>query len=184
MKYVVFFRNLNLGRRNCPDKALLEQAFETAGALRPASFQVNGTLVFEARSDAAARRVLAAASAHLRAACGLREPGFLRRLAAVAELVASQPFSSQRLDDVYDCCISFLSAKASELPALPLCSARGDAEVFAYHAASHTALGLSRQLGASPGSSNALLEKALGTPTTMRNWGTLTRLVAKHFRQS
>lgn len=34
MKYVVFCRNLNLGRRNCPDKALLEQAVEAAGAMR------------------------------------------------------------------------------------------------------------------------------------------------------
>jgi len=41
MKYAVFYRNLNLGRPRCPDRAQFEAAFLT-----------NGTLVFEARTRA------------------------------------------------------------------------------------------------------------------------------------
>lgn len=179
MKYAVFFRNLNLGRANSPDKALLEAAFAEAGALRPASFQVNGTLVFEARGDAAAQAVLKRARRTLQAACGLTEPAFLRRMAALAALVERQPFADQAMETVYECCISFL-ADPTPGPPPPLRSTRGDVEVFGYDTAAHAALSLSRKLGASPGSPNALLERTLGAPATTRNWGTLSRLVAKH----
>jgi uncharacterized protein (DUF1697 family) len=46
VKYAAFFRNLNLGRKNCPSKAQLEQAFLDAGAREASSFLTNGTLVF------------------------------------------------------------------------------------------------------------------------------------------
>ncbi|HEX2009422.1 MAG TPA: DUF1697 domain-containing protein [Roseateles sp.] len=181
MKYAVFFRNLNLGRRNCPDRTLLERAFAEAGALRPASFQVNGTLVFEARGDAAARAVLNRARRALREACGLAEPAFVRRMEVLAALVAADPFAGQDQSEVYDCCVSFLAPGIESPDALlPLRSTRGDVEVFGYDRAAHAALALSRQLGAGPGSPNALLERVLGTPVTTRNWGTLTRLVARH----
>lgn len=179
MKYAVFFRNVNLGRANSPDKAMLEAAFAESGALRPTSFQVNGTLVFEARGDAAARAVLKRARRALQAGCGLAEPAFLRRMAALTALVESQPFAGQALETVYECCISFLGEPTPCLPA-SLRSARGDVEVFGYDTAAHAALSLSRKLGASPGSPNALLERTLGAPATTRNWGTLCRLVAKH----
>ncbi|MDN3919241.1 DUF1697 domain-containing protein [Roseateles violae] len=182
-KYAALFRNLNLGRRHCPDKALFEQAFAEAGAQRPASFQVNGSLVFEARGDAAARRIVAGARERLHAACGLAEPAFLRRVEALRALVDAQPFAGlDPADEIYDRCICFLSqATPPPDPAtLPWRSPRGDAEIIAYSAAAHAALGLSRKLGASPGSPNALLERRLGAPSTMRNWGTLNRLVDRH----
>jgi uncharacterized protein (DUF1697 family) len=57
-KYAAFFRNLNLGRSNYPDRQGFEAAFLEAGAPHAASFLTNGTLVFEARSPAHARTVL------------------------------------------------------------------------------------------------------------------------------
>lgn len=52
-QHVAFFRNLNLGQRGSPTKAMLVAAFEEAGATDVVSVRVNGTVVF--RSGAAAR---------------------------------------------------------------------------------------------------------------------------------
>lgn len=180
MRYAVFFRNVNLGRGTSPGRELLERAFADAGAGAPASFQVNGTLAFDARSDAAAARIVDAASRTLTEACGLAEPAFLRRLDALAALVAAAPFERRRADDVYECCVSFLHAALPPLPAdLAFATPRGDLELFGYDAGCHAVLSLSRKVGASPGSPNALLELRLGLPATTRNWGTISRLVAR-----
>jgi len=178
MKYAVFFRNLNLGRPHCPDKAQLEAAFLAAGAQTAASFLTNGTLVFSARSKTAARKVLALACKTLQAGCGLREPAYLRELNQLADLVASQPFKSIKPGSVYACCISFLPATYPAPPMWPQGSARGDVEIL--RVSPTEVFSLSRQITKSPGSPNAFLEKLLDAQVTTRNWNTVLRLVAKH----
>lgn len=178
MNYAVFFRNLNLGRPHCPSRAQFEAAFLDAGASAAASFLVNGTLAFQARGHRHAEAILRRATQDLTLVCGLREPGFLRRMDALAALVASDPFRAVDRSTVYDCCISFLHADA-RLPApLPGGTARGDVTLL--HATASEAFCIARQLGKSPGSPNAFLERILGLPATTRAWNTVLRLVAKH----
>lgn len=178
MNYAVFFRNLNLGRPNCPSKAQLERAFLAAGASAAASFQVNGTLAFSAAPGTPPHRLLALACQHLRAECGLREPAFLRRLDDLAGLVALAPFAAVDRSTVYECCVTFLHPDSPALPPAPWQSRRGDVEVLRFTDAE--AFSLSRKLGSSPGSPNAALEKLLGQPGTTRSWNTLLRLLDKH----
>lgn len=92
MRYAAFFRNLNLGRPHCPDRAGFEDAFLACGARSAASFLTNGTMAFDAPSAQAARRVLAGAQRRLQQQAGLREPAFLREMAWLADLVAAGPF--------------------------------------------------------------------------------------------
>lgn len=178
MKQAVFFRNLNLGRANCPGKAQLESAFLVAGAESAASFLTNGTLVFSSKTHASARKVMARACRLLQAECGLREPAYLREVEHLAELVAGDPFKSAAPGSVYACCVSFLPASYAEPPAWPAASARGDVEILAVNGSE--VFSISRQIGKSPGSPNAFLEKLLGAPVTTRNWNTVVRLVGKH----
>lgn len=178
MKYAAFFRNVNLGRPNCPTKAQLEAAFIAAGAGTAASFLTNGTIVFSVKSIAVARKVVAAACKALQAECGLREPAYVRSVDYLAELVALDPFAFVDRRDVYQCCASFLQSNKVALPAVPLASARRDVEILRFTDAE--ALSVSRQIGKSPGSPNAFLERLLATPVTTRNWNTIVRLVAKH----
>ncbi|OOG39918.1 DUF1697 domain-containing protein [Polaromonas sp. A23] len=178
MKHAVFFRNLNLGRANCPDKAQLEAAFLAAGADTAASFLTNGTLVFSVRSNTAARKVLALACRLLQAECGLKEPAYVRQVDYLVGLVASHPFKSVAPGSVYACCVSFLPAKYAEPPAWPRASARGDVEILGVNGTE--VFSVSRQIAKSPGSPNAFLEKLLGSPVTTRNWNTVVRLVGKH----
>lgn len=178
MKYAVFFRNLNLGRTNCPDKAQLEAAFLSSGAETAASFLTNGTLVFSARNRTAARKVLACARKALQAACGLREPAYLREVEDLGALVASQPFRSLAPGSVYACCVSFLPEKYAAPADWPQASARGDVNIL--RVSPTEVLSVSHLIGKSPGSPNAFLEKLLASPVTTRNWNTALRLVAKH----
>jgi uncharacterized protein (DUF1697 family) len=178
MKHAAFFRNLNLGRPNCPTRAQFEAAFVAAGAGFASSFLTNGTLVFEARNKTQARKLLAQAREALAAECGLREPAFLRSIDHLAELVALDPFAGVDRGSVYEVCVSFLDAKHVALPALPLVSQRQDVEVL--HATEGEAFSISRVVGNTPGSPNAFLEKLLGAPASTRAWNTIVRLVEKH----
>lgn len=178
MNYAAFFRNLNLGRPNCPTRLQLERAFKIAGAKAATSFLTNGTVVFEVGAGTRARQVLAAARRELRACCGLVEPVFIRRISDLAELVAQDPFASVDPAAVYQRCVSFLHPEALVPAGVPAASRRGDVEVL--HLTATEALCVSRKVGNTPGSPNAFLEKLLGLPATTRNWNTVVRLVGKH----
>jgi uncharacterized protein (DUF1697 family) len=178
MQYAAFFRNLNLGRPNCPSRVQLEQAFLDAGAHAAASFLTNGTLVFAAGPRAKPEVLLRKAAKHLHVACGLVEPGFVRSVPYLAALVASAPFAGLDTRMVYECCVTFLHHDAQAPGPLPLQSKRQDLELFA--STGREVFSLSRVVGNSPGSPNAFLEKLLALPATTRNWNTVSRLVAKY----
>jgi uncharacterized protein (DUF1697 family) len=178
VKYAGFFRNLNLGRPNCPDKAQFEQAFLAAGAESALSFLTNGTIVFSAGTEAKARKILASACLTLKARCGLTEPAYMRSVAYLAELVALDPFASVEEGSVYERCVTFLRPASDAQLALPLESRRRDVEVL--RLTDGEALSVSRKIGNTPGSPNAFLEKLTGYPATTRNWNTVVRLVQKH----
>lgn len=178
MQHVAFFRNLNLGRPHCPTRVQLEQAFLDAGAHAAASFLTNGTLVFEPSARAKPDALLRKAAKHLHAACGLVEPGSVRSMPYLAELVASAPFEGIDTSTVYECCVTFLHPDAQAPGPLPMQSKRQDLELFA--CTGSEVFSLSRKVGNSPGSPNAFLEKLLALPATTRNWNTVSRLVAKY----
>lgn len=177
MRWAVFYRNLNLGRANSPDRTQFEAAFLEAGAPFAASFQVNGNLVFEARNAASARAITKRASALMLKSCGLREPAFVRDLRDLQALVDRDPFAGIDPASVYGCYVSFFDAKPAA-EALPKASARGDVQLMLQ--TEDAALCLSHQLGASPGSPNDFVEKLLARPASTRVWGTILRLLKKH----
>lgn len=146
MKHAAFFRNTNLGRPRSPTRVQLEGAFLDAGALSAKSFLTNGTLVFDAgRGDAG---LLAAhARAQLHRVCGLVEPVFVRPLAQLAKLVEGEPFAGIDVDDVYECCATFLPARSGRRVAVPQRSKRGEVEVIGRQG--DAVFSLSRKLGAS-----------------------------------
>lgn len=178
MKHAAFFRNLNLGRANCPTRTQFEAAFLSAGAETASSFLTNGTLVFSAQSSAKARKILKLACQAMAAECGLKEPAYVRQVDYLAELVARRPFKSVAPGSVYACCVSFLPTTYAAPKKWPRSSARGDVEILGV--TDTEVFSISRQITKSPGSPNAFLEKLLGSPVTTRNWNTVVRLVEKH----
>jgi uncharacterized protein (DUF1697 family) len=177
MRYAAFFRNVNLGRPRSPSRAQLEAAFLESGAATAVSFLVNGTLVHAPAPGCRARDVAARACAAMQASCGLREPVFVRAVEALAEIVSRDPFAGVAAAGGDAHCITFLGAHRVPLPALPFVTERGDVELHAF--ADNEALSVSRLVGRSAGSPNALLERWFQVPATMRNWRTVVRLVDK-----
>lgn len=175
MLYAAFYRNLNLGRPNCPTRAQFEQAFLDAGAVEATSFLTNGTLVFALRGRTSAKAVLARAGKNLHAACGLVEPGFVRTVPYLARLVQSEPFKGIDPASVYALCITFLEPGPGWPPRAMKPPGRGDVQLV--QITGSEVLSLSLMVGNTPGSPNAYLEKTLGLPATSRNWNTVTRLV-------
>jgi len=176
--YAAFLRNVNLGRPGSPSRAQLESAFLASGAEMAQSFLVNGTLVFAPARGTRARAVAARACEAMRAACGLREPVFVRRVGELQALVASDPFAGRVTQGRDALCISFVGAARKALPALPLTTARGDLELLRDDG-THV-LSVTHWIGSSAGSPNAWLERQLGEPATTRNWRTVVRLVEKY----
>ncbi|WP_158934752.1 DUF1697 domain-containing protein [Burkholderia sp. S171] len=178
-KHVAFFRNLNLGRPNCPTKVQFEEAFAAAGAVSASSFLTNGTMVFTTSPGSQPQKVLNRACETLRGTCGLKEPGYIRTIAYLTQLITLDPFGEIESNSVHACCVSFLhAAEDSSALQLPLESKRGDVKVLQL---THSeAFSLSVKVGNSPGSPNAFLEKLLGIPVTTRSWNTIVRLVQKH----
>jgi len=152
-----------------------------AGASAATSFLTNGTISFTARTNGAAQNVLARACELLHETCGLTEPGFIRSMDYLSEFVSHDPFGAIARDSVHACCVSFLPSEHSSLTELPAESKRRDVRVL--QVTGTEVLSLSLQIGNTPGSPNAFLEKHLGIPVTTRNWNTVVRLVQRHHRQ-
>jgi uncharacterized protein (DUF1697 family) len=178
-KHVAFFRNLNLGRSNCPTRIQFEEAFLAAGAVSASSFLTNGTMVFSTSSGRQAQRVFINACEILDGTCGLKEPGFIRSIDYLTRLISLDPFVEIESGSVRTCCVSFLHATDGlSVAQLPLESKRRDVKVL--QLTDSEAFSVSIKVGNSPGSPNAFLERRLGVPVTTRGWNTIVRLVQKH----
>ena len=175
--YAAFFRNVNLGRPNCPTRAQLEAAFLASGATSAHAFLVNGTLVFACAPGERPRAVAARACVALRAACGLREPVFVRRLDLLADLAARRPFAGVVAEGRDTCCITFLQSHKPPLPVAPSTAQRGAVEFLEIDGTE--ALSVARLAGSGIGSPNAVLEHLLDAPATTRAWRTIERLLGR-----
>jgi len=178
VNFAAFFRNTNLGRVGSPTRAQLEQAFLDSGASTATSFQVNGTLVFEAASAKSALNILHAAAEALRSVAAPREPGCVRSLAALRRLPWSEVFAGFDAADVHELTVSFACGRVNSRFALPQSSERKDAVVLWLQR--DNALSVTRRIRSGPGSPNMLLERLTGVPFTSRSLGTIQRLLARH----
>ena len=178
MKFVAFFRNVNLGQPDSPTRAQLESAFLQAGASTAASVLSNGTLVFSVADSAIAQSTADRACEILKQVCGLNEPAFVRSLSHLAELAAEDPFVDFGDLAVYERCISIFDRQAMPQVTLPLESPRKDCIIFRID--DGEALSVTREVNGKAGYPTPVLERALGVPVTTRSWTTLLRVLAKH----
>ena len=178
MKFAAFFRNTNLGRIGSPTRLQLEKSFADAGAVKAASFQVNGTLVFESSSVKAAQIILRTASEALLSSVGLQEPCCVRPLNALSRLPWAEVFAAVNPAEVHELTVSFACGTLGSTLSLPQATERQDAVVL--WLAQGNALSISRKIMSGPGSPNMLLERLTGVPFTSRSLGTIQRLLARY----
>ncbi len=164
VRSVAFFRNLNLGQGTSPTRSQLLDAFADAGINTASSFQVNGTVVFEATdpqalADDVARR--------LAPVCGYADAVLVRPLAWLAGLhLDPLPAGTE---------LSLFDGPESFPEVLPWRAPRGDVTILradGLHAVS--ANDDPRRSNGTP-----VLERRLGVPVTSRGVPTIQRLLAR-----
>lgn len=175
MRLVAFFRNLNLGQRLAPSRAQLEQAFLEGGATTAASFQTNGTVVFDAPSLRSGLKVVRLAGEQFHSRNGFAEPAFVRSWAHLVSLVERQPFATPSDPTFHAHAVTFLHAQADVDRELPLCNALNDVRVVAY--TEGEMLCAAHRRGPLVGNPNVFAEKLFGLPATTRAWSTIERLL-------
>jgi uncharacterized protein (DUF1697 family) len=178
MKYVAFFRNVNLGQGINPTRPQLEAAFASAGASEVRSFQTAGTVVFSAAGEPEAELMVARARETLLELRGLREPAYVAPLDHLIGLVAQEPFVSYDLTGEFDASATVLPRHALARLSLPLVSPRGGFEVI--RLTPYLALTVGPRESVSRENPTPFFEKLLNVPATTRSWGTILRLVTKY----
>ena len=173
-RQVAFLRAINVGGHNVKMDAL-KRLFEEVGLSDVSTFIASGNVIFvsDDGGDALERRL----SSHLEQSLGYGVEVFLRTDVEIARIAATEPFDGLALSDGASWHVAFLHES-------PPAAAR-DA-VLAYSNDTDRLRFDGRELhwlrqGSFSDSvlSGPKLEKALGAPTTVRNFNTVRKLAAK-----
>ena len=174
-RYVAFLRAINVGGHNVK-MGRLREVFESLGLGNVETFIARGNVIFEPphRDSGSLEREIERA---LRETLGYEVATFVRTIPEVAGISTYQPFAPLELEgnSLY---IAFLSTRLDEDLPRELVEFRD--EINDFHAHGREVYWLCRGKISESGFSGALLEKALGMPTTVRNANTIRRLAAKY----
>lgn len=148
----------------------LKRAFETAGFSDVRTVLASGNVVFSAPGRSTAR-LAAQAEEALLAELGTRFQTWVRPIAELSELIASQPYDAFALTKAEKRVITFFTRAPTPAPKLPV--QLGSARIL--HVASDYALSAYVPEGSPV--FMTLIEKTLGKAVTTRTWDTLQKIV-------
>jgi len=177
LNYVALLRAINVGG-HVVKMDRLKNLFESLGLKSVATFIASGNVYFESSvKDAAAleRRI----EGRLREALGYPVATFVRSTAELAGIARYRPFPSGRLEaDGVTLFIGFLHAAPAKAVRgkVTALSTEGDA----FHLRQRELYWLRHGGFSDSPFSGAVLEKALGVATTLRNANTVRKLAAKY----
>lgn len=175
-RLIAFLRAINVGGHTVKMDHL-RQLFAGFGFAAVETFIASGNVIFETpRRNTAS--LAAEIAAGLRAALGYEVATFLRSDAELAELVAHPPFSAAARAAAPAFNIAFLGAPVDAPAQRRLLALRTEIDDFAVRG--REVFWLCRLRQSDSTFSNAVLEKALGQPATLRGIKTLQKLSAKY----
>lgn len=172
MKTVALLRGINLGGKNALPKATLVELFTEAGGEDVSTYIASGNVLFRA-SAATTKALPARVTAAVEARFGFAPPVLLRTAKELRALAAANPFLAAGVDPKL-LHVAFLATKPTAKRVAALDPARVAPDVVAVvgrEAFLHTPDGLGRSK-----ISNDWLDRTLGTISTVRTWGTVTKL--------
>lgn len=175
-RFIAFLRAINVGGHTVKME-VLRQHFESLGFTRVETFIASGNVIFEAtaRNTATLEKKIAD---QLHQALGYDVATFIRTETELARLAAYQPFRPAALQAAAALNIAFL-AQPPVAPAIRrLMAVRTEIDDFAVH--EREVYWLCRKKQSESTFSNALLEKTLGQPSTLRGINTVHKLAAKY----
>jgi uncharacterized protein (DUF1697 family) len=175
-RLIAFLRAINVGGHTVK-MDVLRQSFESLGLTKVETFIASGNVIFEttARNTAALENKIAA---HLHQALGYEVATFIRTETELAQLTAYQPFPKVIYKSAVAFNIAFLNKAPDAQSIARLMAKRTEIDDFAVN--QREVYWLCRTGQSDSTFSNAVLEKTLGQPATLRGVNTLQKLVAKY----
>jgi len=175
-KYVAFLRAINLGSHTVKMN-YLRSLFEAMGFSNAKTFIASGNVIFETASTDSSeleRKI----EESLQAVLGYGVATFVRTTADLTEIAGYRPFEGSGLDTgnstLY---IAFLANPPGDQAVQKLLALA--TEVNQFHAHGCEIYWLCRTRFSDSGFSGAMLEKALGMPSTIRNASTVKKIAEK-----
>jgi uncharacterized protein (DUF1697 family) len=163
-----------VGRANLHRDVLL-RIFVEAGATYPRSHLATGNVSFGWYDDDVAG-LIAATQAGIESTMGRFEPVFVRSVTTLRSLIEARPFDITPIDDVGHRCVTF--TESSGRLVFPIASSRQDAYLF--DSRGTDIFSVTRLVDGRGGNVNRMIEKALASAATTRNWNTIERIVKLH----
>lgn len=166
--YIALLRGINVGGRNPVPMAGLREVVEALGHTDVSTFIQSGNVIFES----AKAPTPASLESAIEKAFGLRIVVVVRSAAQLGKALAANPFPTAATTDLH---IGFMAAKPTTAAVNGLDRERFVPEEFAIEG-SDLYLRLPNGMGRTK--LPAYLDRQLKVPTTLRNWNTVTKLVA------
>ncbi len=176
-KYVAFLRAINVGGHTVKMDQL-RRLFETLGFSDVQTFIASGNVIFDSKSKST-KTIEKKIEQYLKAALGYEVATFIRTTSELAVIADYKPFPDEELKaDGSVLYIAFLADKPggeAKQKVLSLAT-----EVDEFHVHGRELYWLCRKKFSESEVSGALLAKALGVQTTLRNSTTVKKIAAKY----
>jgi uncharacterized protein (DUF1697 family) len=175
-RYIAFLRAINVGGHTVKMEAL-RQHFEALGCSNVETFIASGNVIFETTARNA-RTLELKIEQHLRAALGYEVATFIRTGAELQAVATYQPFSPSAMTAAQALNIAFLAEAPDAAAQQKLLALKTDIDDFHVHG--REVYWLCRRKQSESTFSNAVLEKTLRRPSTIRGDGTIQKMAAKY----
>lgn len=175
-RYIAFLRAINVGGHTIK-MDVLRQQFEALGFSNVETFIASGNVVFET-SAKNTRMLEKKIEQHLRAALGYEVSTFIRTEAELSAIARYQPFSPSALKSAQALNVAFLADALDAVSQKKLMALKTDIDDF--HVQGREIYWLCRRKQSESTFSNAVLEKSIGRPSTLRGISTIQKMAAKY----
>ncbi len=172
--YTAWLRGINVGGNNKLPMKDLKAIFEQEGCTEVVSYIQSGNVVFDATA-AEAKTLGARVAARIEKDLDIKSPVIVRSAAAIKKVAAAHPMGDAAAEPKFFA-VGFLQAKpsAAQVKAMEVDRFLPDGwKVVGSEVYLHYPNGMARTK-----LTNAYLDRALGTVSTVRNWNTLTKIAA------
>lgn len=176
-KYVAFLRAINVGGHTVKMETL-RALFQALKFQNVETFIASGNVIFESsleRADVLEKSI----AAHLEQHLGYAVATFLRDEKEMRALAQYKPFSQKEMDAAGALNIALLAQPLNDAQIQKLMALQNNQDKFHVHARETYWLCQTKQSDSK--FSNAVLEKTIRAPATLRGFNTLQKLAAKYF---
>jgi len=175
-RYVAFLRAINVGGHTVKME-VLRQLFEMLGFSEVETFIASGNVVFETTTKNA-RSLEKTVEQQLREELGYEVATFIRTDAELAAIAKYQPFAPAQMEAATAFNIAFLADTLDAASQKNLLALKTDIDDFHVHG--REVYWLCRKKQSESTFSNAVLEKTIGRPSTIRGVNTIQKMAAKY----